>query len=726
MKAKRLFFLLFTLLLSSCSPSEDRSASSSSSSEFASPINGGVSLEYERKKSAERGEMIRVEAVSASSELYEASHLIDDSGMSGGEAFYHTHTNEKQRESMFISARNEITGSITFAFSSFKALGHLAIWNYNQKSKLEAGVKDFRLSYSEDNFHYHSLGEHTLEVGKGISSYASKIDDEEYYDFGGIKAKFVKIEALSNYGANQFGLSEVRFFSYRNEDDGLLSYSYLDKNEGKNNVPALGVGLCDGKLTANPFYQSATSRKTLVYSLGGQYPIKSISFWNYNDKDHLDYGVKKIEISLSKNGEDYSRLGAYTLPIGTGVEGMPLSLKVDIDDLLAQYIRFSFLSNYGGEYNALGAFKIEKGEGRSVSKDVDLTGMVSSYSSIWSGADGIFSTRLSGDQSIGGSGAVAFNFSDTYHGEIDAISKKRINNYMSNQSFGYLNGEHIDFLSDEHLPIVAKKDESRSSADAFYWLGDSFVIGDTYYVFGLYIAKEGALGFNQVGEDLFAFDIKDGAIDFSSFRNIYDSETNRLSYFSKGKSIIFGSGVFENTVASKALNPDGYIYIYGYMDRDNDSNRRSLVAARVKESEVEDLSKYRYWDGVSFSSDISSSAPLTDNGNVSCELSVMEMNDPDSAYCGKYILVYQDNTIGKDVMMRVSDSPHSPFGEKEILYHCEETSSLNGISQYNAKAHPVLSDDDSIIITYNLNESGSNLNNTNCDIYHPRFLRVRL
>ncbi len=725
MKKRHIAFIFLSLLLSACSSSIS-SESSSSSSEALSPINTGASLEYERKVSEERGEMIKVDKALASSELFSVSHLIDDSGMSGGEAFYHTHSSEKQLDSMYISMRGDTTGSITFVFSSFVALGHMAIWNYNQPSKLDAGIKRFRLLYSEDNYHYHSLGEHALAKGEGVPSYASAIDEKEYYDFGGIKAKFVKIEALENYGANQFGLSEVRFFAYRNEENSLLPYSYLDKNEGKNSIPALGVGLKGDKLTANPYYQSYASRNVLTYSLGGQYPLKSISFWNYNDKEHLDYGVKELEISLSKDNADFEKVGTYSLPKGTGEEGMPVSLEVTLTNLSAQYVRFSFLSNYGGSYNALGAFRIEKGEGKSVSKDIDLTGMVSSYSSSWSGADGIFSTRLSGDQSIGGEGKTIFNFSDTYHGEINAVSKQRVNNYMTNQSFGYLGENHIDFVESEFLPIKAEKDESRSAADAFYWLGDSFVVGDTYYVFGLYIAKEGALGFNQVGEDLFAFSIVDEEVDFSSFRKIYDASTNRLSYFSDDKSIIFGSGVFENTVSSKALNPDGYIYIYGYMDKDNESNRRSLVVSRVKESEVEELDKYSYWDGASFVGDISMCAPLTDNGNVSCELSVLEMNDPESSYYGKYLLVYQDNTIGQDIMMRVSDSPYASFSEKEILYHCEETSYRSDISQYNAKAHPVLSTGNSIVITYNLNESGSNLNNTDCDIYHPRFLRMEL
>ena len=138
--------------------------------------------------------------------------------------------------------------------------------------------------------------------------------------------------------------------------------------------------------------------------------------------------------------------------------------------------------------------------------------------------------------------------------------------------------------------------------------------------------------------------------------------------------MIFGSAVFENTVSSKAINPDGYLYIYGYMDRNNDENRRSLVVVRPKEERAEDFSQYSYWDSTSFVSDITKCSPLTERGSVSCEMSVTEINDETSPFYGKYVLTHQDNTIVKDVCLRISDSPFSPFGEKKIIYHAEETS----------------------------------------------------
>lgn len=690
-------------------------------------------MDYVKGTSLDSRRMLEVKEAKASSELFPASHLIDRSGMSGNNGYSQTHGATNQRDTMFISNRGDLTGEIVFTFDGFVRLGSLYLWNYNQNSKLDCGVERFEILYSEDDFHYHSLGTHTLEKGIGTESGPSSIDDLTHFSFLGVKAKSVKLLVLSNYGGNQFGLSEVRFFAYKNkEDESLEAYSFLDSNSTKNSLPSIAPGLTslkeDALLTNNPYFMSKTKRDSLTYSLRGQYPLRKIVFWNYNDPNELDVGVKEIEISLSLDNSHFSSLGTFTLAKGTGLDNMSASLSVDVSNESAQYVRFKFLSNYGSEKGyGLGAFSLFEGSGRKVEQEEEFTSLFSSYSSNWSGADGIFSTRLNGNQAMGEEGEVIFNFSDTYYGEINPITKRRINNAVQNQSFGYFSNDHIDFIrAEEGLPIRATKDETRSEADAFYWLGDSFVSNNIYYVFGLYIAKEGVLGFTQKGEDLFAFDIKEGKVDFSSLRNIYDTETNRLSYFSSDTSIIFGSGVFENTVTGGALNPDGYIYVYGYKDDNNSSNRRSLVVSRVKEKEVENLSEYTYFDGDNWVSDIRQCASLTDNGGVSCELSVTEINDPNSSLYKKYALVYQDETIGKDVCLRLGDSPYSLFGEKEVLYHAEETSYLKNTSQYNAKAHPVLSPNGKLLISYNLNESGASVNNDNADIYHPRFVSMTL
>lgn len=727
-----IFPLLFlSSLLFSCGTPSNPSSSEDPNwfpTEGLSP-NEGERVDYVSKPSSLTGSMIRIQEIYASSELFSVENLIDDSGMSGSGSELQSHSAASPRDTMFLSDRGQTSGSLILKLEGFHRLGHLRLWNFSQASKLDCGSKDIEIFYSDDGIQFRSLGTHVLDRGNDSSSL---IDGQPYFDFGGIKAQFIRLNVLSNYGGNQFGLSEIRLFEYVDEKNPSIQ-SWKDANSPLHSPLFTGTALdqngSKGKLSNNPYYQTKTKKNALTVHLDGQFEVSQVSFWNYNDPTDLNSGVSSLRLLGSVDDVHYEEWGTYSLPKGTGLNAMPVSYVASIESKKAQYLKFEFLSNYGGEGYGLGAIALES-DSKPISRPmVNFTGQFSSYSS-WSGADGVFSTRLDGYQAMNAEPSkTIFHFSDTYYGEVNPVTKQRVNNKMVNNSFAYLENEKMNFVGNmEGIPLLATKDSNRSEADAFYWLGDSFVINQTYYVFGLYIAKEGPLGFNQVGEDLFAFDIQEGQVDFASKRLIYDTSTNHLSYFDSANqlSVILGSGVFENTIQSGALNPDGYVYIYGYRDDKKIANSRSLVVARVRQAEVENYSSYRYWDGANWVEDISKLAPLTDHGNVSCELSVSEINDKTSPYYGKYILVYQDATIGKDVCYRLSSSPFGLFDEKKVLYHCEESTLMNGVSQYNAKAHPVLSRNGSIVVSYNLNESTFGMNDKNGDIYHPRFVEFNL
>jgi hypothetical protein len=251
------------------------------------------------------------------------------------------------------------------------------------------------------------------------------------------------------------------------------------------------------------------------------------------------------------------------------------------------------------------------------------------------------------------------------------------------------------------------------------------VLGNKYYVFCHYIAKEGVLGFSQKGVDLAMFDIIDNKVDLNSKVVIKDENTNKLSYFSKdGKlDIIFGSAIFENTSEAGAINPDSYIYNYGYMDDRNSKISRPLIVSRVKQENFTNFESYEYLSSEGWVNDITKVKPLIER--VSCEMSVVQINDENSEYYKKYLLTYQKDTIGNEICVVLSDTPYGDFINSKTVYAAPDKFTNSGVSFYNAKMHPVLSSKDEYIITYNLNENGNNLNNDDGDIYHPRFIRMK-
>ena len=687
------------------------------------------------KPSVNVGSLIEDIEVYPSSQMYKASNLVNSSGMSGDKSYKHKHDFNSPRDTMYLSQANQKTNEIILQLPSILQLGRLYIWNYNNFAKIDCSVKEFEIYYSSDGHNFTKYEDKfILDKNEGNTfSLPSKVNGKDYLDLQAISAKYLKIKFISNYGGINYGLSEIRLYEYKgdvkkgNEISTTMlkpKNKYLSKST-YNLVNGSGISSLDSldsKVSNNPYFMHKSTLKELTFDLKGQYPIGKIAFWNYNEVNNLTCGVKDVEIYTSINGKNFVLSKTVSINQASGSNEEKVSSIIDMDNISAQYVKLIFKSNYGGQEYGLSNVRFILGEGKVCEPNDLLTGMFSSYEG-WSGADGIFNVRLNGNQSIGSEGKSFFNFSDTYIGKVDPVTKRRSNYIFKNNTFAYFDNDEVNFVIDkEH--ISPEKIESRSENDAYNWLGDSLVIGDKYYATSLYIAKQGALGFEQRGEDLVRFNIVNNEIDFESRTPIIDENTNKLSYFSNdGKlSIIFGAAYFENTIQAGALNPDGYIYNYGYRDDDNASYSRGLVVCRFKEEDIENFSKYQYLSSYGWVSDIKETTPLCER--VSCEMSVVEINNPESEYYGKYLLTYQQDTIGTEICIAISDGPYNLFKSSTVIYSTPEQLHMDNISQYNAKMHPTLSSKDKYVISYNLNESSFGGNDNNGDIYHPRFITL--
>jgi hypothetical protein len=250
----------------------------------------------------------------------------------------------------------------------------------------------------------------------------------------------------------------------------------------------------------------------------------------------------------------------------------------------------------------------------------------------------------------------------------------------------------------------------------YYWLGDGFVNpanGKTY------IHAYRVKSFNDT--DAFAFEERGTALIIlpkGSKPPFTNQKQIDAPFFIQGKTKadygVLGSGIFVNTKSAGAPNPDGYIYVYGTRPKE-----LSLLVARVLPQYYEDFSKWRYWDGSTWNTDINKIATVTTR--VSHELSVSPLPD------GRYALVFQTDGLGNSVGMRLGLRPQGPFGPVISLYEAPENSMNKNFVPYNAKAHTNLSDPGDLLITYNVISL-----NFFKDIkkyghhYHPRFIRVKL
>ena len=103
---------------------------------------------------------------------------------------------------------------IEYEFSKVNKLYEMWVWNYNSSNEpmIGYGIKEAVIEYSVDGANWELLGtSHEFARGLGADGYACNT----IIDLGGVAAKYVRITANSNWGSilNQFGLSEVRFYS---------------------------------------------------------------------------------------------------------------------------------------------------------------------------------------------------------------------------------------------------------------------------------------------------------------------------------------------------------------------------------------------------------------------------------------------------------------------------------------------------------------------------------
>jgi hypothetical protein len=149
---------------------------------------------------------IKATASSFSNILTGPDKTIDGSGLN---ALDQHSTSSSQ---MWLSKKNVTPIWIQYEFDSPYKLYQMWVWNQNQLSEPDNGVgaQQVTIETSIDGITWTAL--------EGVPEFAQGLGEETYVhnttvDFGGVLAKFVKLNIISNWGGlKQAGLSEVRFF----------------------------------------------------------------------------------------------------------------------------------------------------------------------------------------------------------------------------------------------------------------------------------------------------------------------------------------------------------------------------------------------------------------------------------------------------------------------------------------------------------------------------------
>jgi hypothetical protein len=681
--------------------------------------------------------------LNAMEEAYQA--IIDNSGMSGNKGRTHLHSN------IVNDMYKGDTTEFLFDIGHIEKLGELYLWNYNAEGDTESGLKDITVSYSEDNLTFTGDTKYTLAKGSGEPGMkATNTIDSKSIQLNGVSARFIKITVDSNYGGNGNGLSEIRLFRYKQPilAGESISSSPLERYiNGKWSAEAEdynfvnGTGLSDLTKTAthdnkpeHMYSQKATAIDFLV-DLKGQYPVKELVLWNYNDPEHLDYGLQNFRIKISDDCTTWKTIGNYSLDKAEGSEALAPSLTIDMGNVQTHYIQIEIMSNYGGDRVGLSEVSAFLGEGWYCDEAPDYSALLSNYEG-WSGADGIYTVTLDGldynyerkeqEQST------FFLFSDTILSSVDAKTDLRSGVSMVNNTSAILTGGIPDPAkmkfripaSNKTANIIPNPSipATKAGKEIYYWLGDTFVLGDYLYVYCLRIDSVPTLfGFEQIGVDLARYDIVDGVVNYNSLKIINDEKKQLCDVSDTKSEFYFGGAVYQSTEAAGVINPDGYIYVYGYNDIENLG--RQLVVSRVKPEDIENFASYEYLGSDNnWSSEVPSKFLYLEK-DIAPECSVTQIQTGQNK--GKYLFVWSYLTNSATIKVSMSDTPYTPFTKQTTIYTHDSTLTTigNGNNTYNAKAHPALSGSEELIISYNVNGE-------DCfkygDIYRPRFLRLAM
>ena len=401
---------------------------------------------------------------------YVGHTVTDNSGMSGDCGITHTH--DRNTGKQWTSEPYPDQGKafvINVHPTRYEQLGLMFVGNYCAGGQTDKGMRNVLIQYWGPDpaggiDGWNNLGMYEFarapEGGGRVKATntttpASPGGPPMPVDFGGVTARAIAIipnpitggADSGNYGADRYGLAKIQLYRYKEEakpGNELKASPMGFYAEDSEYLVSNGAGLSDCAIpsttaipaslataaqrtpenvsdithNSNPAHMWNSDARDIYFDFAGSYPVSKLAIWNYNDVNHLDYGLRAIEVSVSSNGaappEAWAKVtagakndGTYDVPIGTGQTQMKPSVIIDCGNAVGQFVRIKFVYNWGGTAGpenalcfGLSAVRFFCGEGYYTEPADEWTSLVSNYGAnngtVWSGADGTYALALQG------------------------------------------------------------------------------------------------------------------------------------------------------------------------------------------------------------------------------------------------------------------------------------------------------------------------------------------
>ncbi|MBW1787922.1 MAG: DUF4185 domain-containing protein [Deltaproteobacteria bacterium] len=324
----------------------------------------------------------------------------------------------------------------------------------------------------------------------------------------------------------------------------------------------------------------------------------------------------------------------------------------------------------------------------------------------WTGADGAYTVALSG-------GRILWLFGDTWIGKVRDnrhVEATLVHNTVAIQPEPELVCPQLRFFYSRSPEGMPKAVIRPKNGNGWLWMLDGVRTPEGLVVFMLQVEQtdaSSAFGFRTVGSWLgfvgnpealpAQWRIRQTAIPHAKL--------------SENGDLVFGAAV---------LKEDGFIYIYGTKEHMIRGRRgKSLVLARVPETDVRDFDRWLFFSGGSWVADVARAESLANGMANECSVSYLTPLE-------QYALVYTENGCSRNFLLRLAPRPWGPWGDPILLYQCPEMERDPNLFCYAAKAHPELSADEAeLIVTYIASATDFQKLIDDAELYRPRFLKVR-
>lgn len=316
----------------------------------------------------------------------------------------------------------------------------------------------------------------------------------------------------------------------------------------------------------------------------------------------------------------------------------------------------------------------------------------------WSGADGTSSVALP-------DGRIAWFFSDTFLGPVNADGSKQAAVPSAHNSLVVQDGDRLTTLA-SGTPV-----RPPLGVPGWYWVGAGALEHGELVEFYHRFTGSGGWQFAEQSTAIATFALP--GLGLKSIRELPPVGV------APGRSpVMWGSALLET---------DAWTYVYGYRAHlDQPGNPKRLYVARVPRGRLLDLAAWQYDSEPGWSSDPMRAAEMP--SPVDAGFGVLDLG-------GRYALVTRrpSGAFTDDALVAyLAKAPTGPFAaaDSAVLYRAPEVAA--GRYVYEARVHPELGDENTVIVSYNVNSDSVPADcrlppvSRDASVYRPRFVRVPL